>query len=356
MKKNYVLFICSLAVASVLWAAPAKMPRQSRGITGPVVKEATNVTENGFTANWEAVPGAEGYSVLVWGMETIVADGVYTVMKEDFNLISYGSIVEPAQAEDYYVDLSDENWDCVNTPGWAVAGYAMFAGGKVNGVIYTPYMDLTNNGGKFTAVLGIQGYAGQEIAVVSCGETEVEKKVRLTREGYSEIRVEFDNGVHDSYLRIVDNGFPDAEDQYDYAENYAYLDDFAIEQFLNVGNCLLWPIDVNDGIEAPATSADFTNLRFRYNSDVVYYDVIAAFREYDDPDDPWRYDQWYSDYSALQRVELLGYDSVEAVEADNASEVEIYSISGIRHAAGAELPAGVYIVKSGQDVKKIIVK
>lgn len=355
MRKFYSLSLC-LAVAAVVCASPARMPRQSRAIAGPVAKEATNVTENGFTANWEPVAGAEGYSVLVWGMEVAPADGVYTVLQEDFNLISYGSIVEPVQAEDYYIDLSDENWDCVWSPGWAVAGYAMFAGGKVNGVIYTPYMDLTNDGGKFTAVLGIQGYAGQEIVVASCGETEALKKVRLTREGYSEIRVDFDNGVHDSYLRIVDNGFPDADDPYEYMENYAYLDDFAVEQHLKKGDEVLIPVDVNDAVDAPKTSADFSNLRFRAGRDVLYYDVIAAFREYDDPDDPWSYDQWYSEYSALQRVELLGYDSVEAVEADNASEVEIYSISGAKYAAGTELPAGVYIVKSGHDVKKIIVK
>lgn len=344
-----------MLAAAALWASPARLPRQSRGIAGPVVKEATNVTEKGFTANWEPVAGAEGYSVLVWGMETAPADGVYTLLQEDFNLITYGSVVEPLQAEDNFIDLSDENWNCVSTPGWSVFGYAMFAGGKVNGVIYTPYMDLTNDGGKFTAVLGVEGYGNQEIVVASVGETEVVKKVRLQHDGYSELRVEFDNGVHDSYLRIVDNGFPDAEDQYDYAEKYAYLDDFSVEQSLKAGDSVLVPVDVNESVEAPKTSADFANLRFRGGRDLLFYDVIAAFREYEDPDDPWSYEQWYSDYSALQRVELQGYDGVAVPEA-NAQGQTVYSISGAQLPAGATLSPGVYIVKSGQSVKKIIIK
>lgn len=380
MKNYYTIALCALALAPALWADAAEARRisGSRAVDGPVVKEATDITETGFTANWEPVAGAEGYSVLVWGKEVAPEAGTYTVLQEDFNLIKWGSVVEPLQSEDYYVDLSSEAWDCVNTPGWSVAGYAMFAGGKLNGVIYTPYMDLTNNGGKFTAVLGVLGYANQEIVVASVGAEEVQKKVRLKQDGYSELRVEFENGAHDSFLRIVDNGFPDADDPYDYAEKYAYLDDFAVEQDLKAGDVVLVPVDVNEGVEAPSTSADFSNLRFRGQRTELYYDVVAAFREYDDPDDPYSYEQWYSNYSALQQVLLkghvgfadaLGAETVIAATASGVSvsgaygAVEVYTASGALVAAcqadgtaEVALPAGFYLVKAGSLTKKVIVK
>lgn len=268
----------------------------------PQVLPPTDVTATGFTANWEPVSGAEGYAVLVYNRSEAPSDGVYAVLYENFNLVSAGSWVEPEWVDEYYIDLSRDPYNYTYGPDWTVAGYASFAGGMVGGVIYSPYIDLTNDGGTFTVNICVQGYSGSEYVVTSCGATEESESFILTETGANEFSATFTNGCHDTFLRFVDNGFPD--DDGTHADCFTYLDEVTVTQQLKAGDQVLQLVDLNEEIDAPDTSCPFEPLRFTYDENTFYYDVVAAFRDYDDPDDPYSYEQWYSDYSDLQEVKL----------------------------------------------------
>lgn len=58
--------VCLGLAATAAYAQKIAIPALKLAtLTRPVVKPATNITSNGFTANWEPVEGAEAYCVFV---------------------------------------------------------------------------------------------------------------------------------------------------------------------------------------------------------------------------------------------------------------------------------------------------
>lgn len=350
MKKLYFLLFLLSMPAVMLQAAPRKIaPRKAAAVATPQVLPATNVTPTSFTANWKAVPGATVYQVTAYEPIDIPADGAYTLLAENFNRIKLGSFAEPAYLDEFYVDMTDYGW--TDNPDWSVL-YPVFGGGMLAGVIYTPYIDLTNDGGKFTVKLGITGYGGGEVHVTSIGSGEEQEKIlTLTRTGYNEFSVEFTNGMHDTYLTIIDYGIVDDPDG-TYADCFDYLDDFAIEQNLKAGDTylrLVEMVETEEGVNT--TSWDFNNMEFLYGATRLAYDVMAIEVSYNDPDDPWDYDVFYSDYSPLEYVTLNA--GITDATVDNAVPVEYFNLQGIRVDNPSE---GVYIRRQGRSTSKVYIK
>ena len=97
MKKIYTtLFMLAAALSASAQITLSK----------PETKVATNITSSGFTANWGAVKNADGYAVFVYDRKQVKADGEVAIADEDFNGITFGSIIEPGGGDEEYVDLS----------------------------------------------------------------------------------------------------------------------------------------------------------------------------------------------------------------------------------------------------------
>lgn len=80
-------------------------------LTKPVALEATDITGNGFTANWESVKGATSYSLTV----TPIAEVEYpdAIIYEDFSLFSAGSPTSPNNS-----DISSKLDNYTSVAGW----------------------------------------------------------------------------------------------------------------------------------------------------------------------------------------------------------------------------------------------
>lgn len=327
----------------------AKTPQKLVAVS-PTVLPATDITADAFTANWEAVAGAEGYCVFVYEPVTAHSDGTYKVLDESFNLVNIGSTVEPVWDESFSCSL-DKDYDFTFTPDWTVIGCA-FAKGMVSGNVYTPTTDLSNNGGKYRLVLDIVGQAGTKIKVTSTGSTTETREAVLTQHGGGTLTFDFTNGNHETYMYIVDMGI-EGDDDGEYANVISFFDNISIEQELKAGDTVLRLVDINDSVNAPDTSCRFENMKFLYGATDLCYDLYAAYVYYDDYDDPWNYDIDYSRFSALQKVQLKSSAIVE-VETDSNAGTEIFDLQG--RPAGTDitkLPAGIYIVRSGHTTKKI---
>ena len=128
----------------------------------PEIKPASDVSEAGFTANWAASDGAEGY--VLYPTVTHVADGIepYYIVNTDFSAVTEGSISSPVLPQ-YVVESLD---DYMGQPGWA-GRMILRAGGYIgltnnylsqygNSLLQSPTLDLSNNSGEVNIELTYQ--------------------------------------------------------------------------------------------------------------------------------------------------------------------------------------------------------
>lgn len=351
MKKFYFLIALTVMGAAVSVAAPRKLaPRQAApSVSTPVTLPATNVSSSGFTANWKATPGASLYQVTVYEPLTAPTADTYVVLEEGFNYVELGTFLEPFFPDESFINLAD--YDMVDTPDWQ-GWWPVFARGMVSGIIYSPYIDLTNDGGKFTVNLSVVGWAGAMVKLTATGSKTVTKELYLTQNGTNDFAVEFDCGTHDTYLTFVDYGIDDPEGQY--ADKWDFLNNIQVVQNLEAGDTFLRLIELYETPEdSGVTSHDFFNMKFLYGARDVAYDVMAISVVYNDPFDDWDYDVYYSDYSPLEHVHL-DMAGVDAVEAVNPEAVEFFNLNG-QPVKGALAP-GLYIRRQGNEVSKVVIR
>lgn len=365
MKKSYAFLLSAAILAPAIPSQAAKLNRlKSASVSTPAVLPASEITDEGFTANWQPVPGADGYAVFVTSRQEVEQPGRYTLLYEDFNLISQGSVIEPVFIEETTSELSQ--YMLTSTPDWTIS-QCILAGGKVGGVIWTPYFDVRADGGKYRVTLTIMGYAGQEIAVTSLGSKEVLKKFTLADNGDNTVSLDFDNGTQDTFLRIVDNGFPDDTEEM-YIDKIAYLDDIEVSQEFKAGDDIYRLVAVGESEE---NKLAFPKLPFAYGEKRLYYDLYATSFYYPDPEDTWNYEVDYSDFSPKQEVFLEGYVGIDAAETDGSAiavdgnhvscpgAFELFTPSGMKVASASgstKAAPGIYLLRSAGKTTKIIVK
>ncbi|NUN08884.1 MAG: T9SS type A sorting domain-containing protein [Ignavibacteriaceae bacterium] len=129
------------------------------GLTSPVATAATLVTASGFSANWEAITGAESYRLDV----AITSDfSSTTVITENF-----AGFTQDAGTQDRGASLNSY----LQTPGWTgtavyeMVGYAKMGAGSTRGIITTPTIDLSGNGGNNSITFDLAKF-GSDAAVV----------------------------------------------------------------------------------------------------------------------------------------------------------------------------------------------
>lgn len=202
----------------------------------PVATAATDVTAEGFTANWNAVENADSYVVTVTKVETLSEAQTANVMSEDFAGITKGTLSSPELGTMSEKPLDDYT----QTPGW-VAANACYASGYMGiapygdlGYVVTPTYDLSAANGAFTveAKLAVNAYGTfkddvMKVVAYHVGSADpVETKtVSCTSAGFTTETLNFTCGDAKTYLRIEYQG-----------SNKAFIDEIAIKQNLNAGD------------------------------------------------------------------------------------------------------------------------
>ncbi len=121
----------------------------------PTAADASNVLSDGFTANWNAVPGATSYSLDVNSTS-------FFPFTENFEKCLLGT---PTASDAN--DISNTVNNFMQTPGWS-SGFAYQAGGSLRlgysgggsiGYLTTPTLDLSGNGGNATLTFDCGKYS-----------------------------------------------------------------------------------------------------------------------------------------------------------------------------------------------------
>lgn len=350
MKKMYAM----LSMMALATTASAQLT-----LSQPETKVATDITANGFTANWGAVENADGYCVFVYDRKTVTADGEVTIVDEDFNGITSGSLNEPGGGDEEYVDLSAYGY--AQTYGWSAYAFPNYIPSMVAGLIYSPYMDLRGNDGKYKVIVSCYCSNGDEIRLESNGKNG--KEVKLAKAvveggatGIADVMFDFDNGSKDLFFSVINNtakeGAPD------------YFDRIQVKQNLKRGDVISEMVGGNEAVDAidENTRDSITSCRIkaptRYTtSKVLYYDVYASAADWSTPNGSIPYTFVVSDFTKLVKVDLSNntseiYDFTTGITNAMVSSKKIahndvwYTLSGQRV---SQLQKGVFI-HNGQKV------
>ena len=352
MKKVYLMMSC----AWIALSASAQIT-----LDKPVAKPATDITSNSFTANWEPLAGAENYGLYVYTKEVAPADGEYTLMDENFSGITDGSIIEPAGGEENIVFLDELGFS--DYYGWWSYAYPTWIGGMIDGLLYSPYMDLSNDGGRYKLIITVYCNRDDVIRVEShgTGEKVVKKFTCPTGNeatGKYTGTLEFDNGCQGLFFTIINEtaeiGTPD------------YVDRVQVVQTLKKGDAIYTQVTCNETLEAESdwgeavTSDAVTNLYYAYGATELYYDLQAMAYDFSAPRGSIPYTPVYSPFSDKVRVDLTSKQSevlgIEHVTVNTASASERRAIYNMAGQQVSKTARGLYIIKDGNKTKKVFTK
>lgn len=350
----------------------------------PEALSATDVTDESFTANWNAAPFAYGYEVNVTKHHIAQADGEVVVLTdENFDLMPGGTEEGPQTLVQLnYMDKY------MQQPGWMVdlglTGFTpddsgilgitnMMADWGIPGFLLSPTFDLSNGGGKVKVEFKAKSFLDDAVLVLSLVNFEegvpfpgyVGVSVGTTWQDFS---YELEGGVNGCEIYIM---------VYDATEggDVIYLDDLKVSQTLNKDEYIAFPYRkvktdepnvLQAVIETPGkTAGSFfsynVNGYFPVTIDPVYGDEIM-----------------YSE--ASEEVYVDAPDAVKAIDADKVAKayvagdelrienpagepVYIYTVGGALIKADATgntvvtsrlTQKGVYIVRVGNQAVKVV--
>ena len=348
MKKN-LLILSLLAMAMPTFAA--------KTLQKPVVKRATEISNKGFTANWEPLQGVDGYCVFVYTKTPVTRDGEYTIVDEDFLGVDHGNVANPWGGEENYMLLDGY----ADTFGWSAYGFPRFITGMVDGLLYSPYLDLRADGGKYKVIISSYCSDGDSIRIESNGKngkeiSTYEAHVAGGGVGISTDTLEFSNGSKDLFFSVINQTAP--------LNLPGYFDRVEVKQNFKAGDEIVRMIASNESIDAETSWGEdakfckFASLPYKGDATVVYYDMYASVSDFSAPQGSKPYTNVYSPFSDLVKVDLANKTSevevttgVQSVETEISDSGDVwYTLQGVRISAPTQ--AGIYI----HNGKKVIVK
>ena len=363
MKKFYYMIACMLIAVTPAFAQKANVAhRASMSLERPNVLPATNITANAFTANWDPVPGAEAYCVFVYIKDVAPADGEYTIVDEDFNGIDFGSLIEPAGGDEYGVNLSDMGY--AFTYGWEIYAYPNFVPSMVAGLLYSPYLDLQNNDGKYRVHITTYANRDDQMRVESHGSGDKQVVIYTVElDGYqstgsSTKTLEFDNGTRDLFFSAINVTAPVGQAD--------YIDRVQVTQDLKAGDEVYTTVASDEAVMAQDDwGYDVNSKRFTLNSGYlngkteVYYDVYAAYEDWSTSSGSTPYTLVTSPYSQKVLVDLQNRTSrivddpvsaISSIKTDNLpADDNYYDLTGRRVNNPTQ---GIYI----HNGKKVVIR
>lgn len=310
------------------------------GVAAPQVKAATDINKRGaYTANWEAAPHATSYQLNSYEVYNAPEDMEnYTLFEENFNNCTQGTEDQLIGLSNYDATLLDEYTD--NT-GWTGTGTLLCNGmvgcgsdsyGNTFEMI-SPLMSLDNNGGEYTVTVDFKIQNAGERLIVQ-GDNTMYAAIECDEAGKHTASVTLQGGTRFSHLMF-----------YTLGNSPFLLDKVTVTQNVNKGDAFYTLLD-QQTVEDGATSARVNGLEPRDNYNYAY-DLVSYYDRYGT-----RYTSGHSD-SQLVDFQNTDVQLVKLAQGENEGETVIYDMSGRRV---SKMGKGLYMIKTGDKVQKVLVK
>ncbi len=240
-------------------------------LDAPVATDATNITATGFTANWNGVENAEGYSLDVYKTALLEADATVTVISEDFSGITQGEFPSTKFPDGIIKEYLDSY---TKIPGWFAYNHAYSSGYLVlyplgtEAFLDTPVLDFSKGGGALTVKLRLAAcdyasFVKDETVTVGLfvGDEELENHaITIDTEDFKDYALSFTKGAANAYIKIAYSG-----------SNKVFIDNVDITQLYKAGETLkslITTLDVK-GLSQAVEQA--------MNPDITYSYTVKAY-------------------------------------------------------------------------------
>lgn len=347
-------------------------------LPAPEVQPATNVTDNGFTANWSTVAKADGYRFYLYKEYEAKESGSYIVADTDFSNVTEGTLDEPVLTQ--YSSL--DNY--FGSIGWN-GEFVLYASGHLGldnsyyvaspqdflpAWFATPALDYSVGGGKTTVEFSAlaKGSDGKiSICYATTDDYGYAVPIESSRQTISipmgdaaNYKVELSGGVANSHIMVsmtVDS------------ENQVFFDDFKIAPQINKGETVTTKLVDQTIIGGSVASLNVAMAKPADGSRYAYQLYAFNMSEYPTVISPLSGLQ-YVDYSgavagikdSASKAYAVGGRII--VENPGLLPVSIYNAAGVMvYASSAEesvsvgIPAaGFYIVKVGNITTKLLAR
>lgn len=248
---------------------------------------ATDVTKDGFTANWEAAEHAAKYDIFLNRIETLTDAKEVNIIEEGFDKVKEGTLQNPEFTSSTTLD------EYTQTPGWITdrmeclaKGYMGIAPYGQSGSIYTPSVDLSANGGAFNVKINMaelnygQPSSGTpvEIRLYDKDDNVQETKSATLEEGFKDYDFAFTKGSEDCYLEIYYKNLEDEAKK----QNKLFIDNIAVSQLLAAGDKVNTLVEKRELGNATSTKFEVPlseNVSYQYA--LVSYAYTVSMNELD---------------------------------------------------------------------------
>lgn len=235
---------------------------------------ATEVTPDGFAANWEPCKKrVNGYEVFVYATKYITEDNTdFHYFTTDFSNIEIGTIDKPESGV-FYGDLPDADrygwtvYNSVSAEGALGLDNSMY--GILNGSMMSPIMDLSQGNGEVTVTMNV---CGRNVTAVNLYLFEDNREISaasmpVTTE-WAERSVTLTGGTKNSYLLVeVDKNSP----------GYLFISDFDMFQQLPAGSLPLSPYSYDYTLDPNASSLYMETLKPLYENEELAYRLTSFY-------------------------------------------------------------------------------
>ena len=308
------------------------------GVAAPVVKEATDIDpRGGYTANWEPAANATSYDLYSYEFYTVPSDQEdYVVFEENFNKCTEGTVENPVALNNYDPIYLNDYTDNVDWSGWGTLIADGMLGCIENFTDYlyaqSPEINVERNDGNYSVTVEFETFVDGTTLIIQGDET-MYQELYADKAGHHTLTVEMYGGTANTRLMFYS------------LEGYGWLlDRVAVTQDVKAGDEIRTLLD-RQTLDGDATSARVSGLRLK--SGYKYgYNIVSYYDNYGDI--------YVSDPSTMQYVDFTGtgINTIETEDADTQLPTEIYDLSG-RKVSKAAAKNGIYIIKSGDKVKKV---
>ena len=346
----------------------------------PVATEATEVSKDGFIANWNSVENATQYELRVRSEYTIPQSGTFVIDNENFdNIINVGTVENPIYNNNIY--RFDQY---TKYPDWAGL-YSFIADGMIGlsgyyqtqeynmSTIMTPYYKVsTANPGKIKinlSTMAVNCAPGTRLQVILYDVDPVTEYLEFNNVQYVEINEEMTSyelelGESNNYTIYISFMEPEGKQG---ALGMVFIDDIKITQEMEAGTVFTRTYNhcttYNNGlyIETPNSTQEE-----KFNYSVMSINNGVLFYYYSD----WSNTIYVDTNTGIGNAVTADGTTITAtagqinISTAEACTVSVFDMSGrtVRQLGTVEgstsfpIEPGAYIVKCGETVRKVLVR